>query len=122
MSNSIYWLTPANTTLVLVVPKYWTWDEMGSWFTDISHQLDLRESPMTVVVDFQKSTFIPQNVIKNIKRTNTSAHPMLESLILTNLTQTHRAVLNMVCRLYPKYTSRWVIKDTLEEVIAMVSS
>ena len=120
MSNCTYWLTPNNTILVLTLPKYYTWAEVDNWMEMLSQELDLCEHPVSVVFDFQKSTYIPNNVIKQTQKSSLSSHPMIASIILTNLSKTHYAVLNMLRRLYPQNGNRWVITDTLEDVVAAV--
>jgi|GEM_PF-2175323 len=121
MNNSIYWLTPDNTILVLTMPKYYTWDEVDNWTAMLSQQLNLCEHPISIIVDLQKSNYIPNNVIKQTQNSTFGSHPMVASITLTNLSKTHYAVLNMLRRLYPQNANRWIIKDTLEEVVAAVS-
>lgn len=120
MNKSMYWLTPSNTILVLALPEYYEWGDTDNWIDDIVNQLDELHNPITVVFDFQKSTYLPQNVLQKTKTLTLHSHPMVESIILTNLSQTHLAVLNTLLLLQSKTANRWKIVDKLEDVLALV--
>lgn len=101
MTTQIYWLDNTKSTLVFKVPHYWDWSEMAEWNTQIKHALDNHTQDVTIIVDYQQSTYVPQNIVTNFHRMVTNKHPRTKSIILTGLTGAHESIWSTMFQLYP---------------------
>ena len=117
MSTNLKWLTPNHTILLLTVAEYWSWAEMREWLNAIEAVLDQHHEPTGVILDFQYSTYIPQNSLLNTQPILANLHPLAKPVIFARLSIAHRAVLDMITRLYPTDSQRFIIVDRIEDMI-----
>jgi len=111
MYNNIHWLNAEKTTLVLDIPQFWGWDEMHAWLQTINKLLTEQPQSVSIVVDFQNSTFVPNNAMMNTHKILQHLHPQADPIILTGLSSGHRAILDTLFSLHPHITKPLVIMD-----------
>ncbi len=111
MVNEIFWLDDQQSILVLKIPDYWDWEDMGSWLTTIQDLLDQQILSTTVIVDFQNSTFVPRDAVKKTHKIFRHLHGNIDPLVLTGLSISHRSVLSALFRIYPHLSTPIVLMD-----------
>lgn len=109
--NQIKWLNNEKTVLVIRIPEYWNWYKMRNWLLETKSILDDVSKPVTVLLDFQKSTFVPKEAVYNIHNILRHNHRNADPIVLTRLSLGHMAILDALFRLYPQDATQLVIYD-----------
>lgn len=111
MLDRIYWLDVNQTILVVKIPEYWSWHEMHDLSKFIGKLMDEQSVKTQIIVDFQKWTFVPQESVANTAKILKNLHPMIDALIFTGLSISHRSILETLGRLYPHLSKPIIIAD-----------
>jgi len=91
---------------------------MKIWLNKVNEILDQQTQETTVVVDFQESSFIPNDALSHIQNILENRHPKADPIILTGLSNSHRAVLATLFKLHPHVATPLVIMDNIYELIS----
>jgi len=117
-SATINWLNEEKTGLIIKVPEYWQWAEMKTWLKKVGEVLEQHPHEMTLVIDFQSSTFVPNNAMLQTQKILENRHPKADPIILTGVSLGHKAILETLFKLHPHVATPMVIIDNIYELIS----
>lgn len=117
MNRNLRWAIPDKTILILTVPEYWTWEEMRQWILNIREVLDTCDEPVTVMLDFQYSTYVPKNSVLVIPTIVEHIHEKADPIIFVRLSPTHRAVMSVIQSIHRNITHKISVLEDVDEML-----
>ena len=117
MDSNLRWVMPDKTILILTVSEYWTWEEMRQWIKDIGEVLDTCDEPVTVMLDFQYSTYFPKNGVLVIPSIIENIHEKADPILFVRLSPTHRVVMSVIKSIHRNIAHKISILEDVDEML-----
>lgn len=120
MSDNLRWLTSDKTILVASIPEYWTWKQLMRWMKFLNRILDTCEQPITLMVDFQYSTYMPKQVASKVPDVLNNLHPKVDFIMFVRMSPTQRAVLSIILKVHRNIAPKVSIIEDVDDIMSLV--
>ena len=96
----VIWDNADKTVLMVIIEDGWDWADMRRAIGEINRLLDTVPHPVYTIMDFTKSSKIPDNALVNLKQLNRSHHPNQDKTAVVGLGIYGQVLINMFIQIY----------------------